>query len=321
MSSYQAGAGDVTGYPEAGHIPVLLDQVLAWLNPQPGQVIVDGTVGAGGHAAAILERSAPDGRLLGLDVDPAALALARLRLAPYGRRVTLVQANYEQLHHVAPAHGFAAVHGILLDLGLSSHQLADPARGFSFQTDGPLDMRFDPQGGRTAGDLVNRASLAELTRIIAVYGEEPQARRVAAAIVAHRPLHTTGELAQVVSQAIGGRRGRRIHPATRTFQALRIAVNDELGCLERGLCAARDLLAPGGRLVVIAFHSLEDRLVKHFFQREARDCLCPAGWPICTCGHQASLVVLTRKPVRPTPAEVEYNPRSRSARLRAARKL
>ncbi len=304
-----------------GHVPVLLDQVLAWLAPQPGDRIVDGTVGAGGHAAAILERSAPDGRLLGLDVDPDALRVAQARLQPYGHRVTLVRASYEQLNEVAPAHGFASADGILLDLGLSSRQLADPARGFSFQTDGPLDMRFDPGTRLTAGDLVNQAAPAELTRIIAEYGEERQARRIATAIVARRPLHTTGELARVVAEAVGGWRGRKIHPATRTFQALRIAVNDELGCLERGLYAARDLLAPGGRLVVIAFHSLEDRLVKQFLQREARDCLCPPGLPICHCGHRASLTVLTRKPIRPAPAEVQRNPRSRSARLRAAQKL
>jgi 16S rRNA (cytosine1402-N4)-methyltransferase len=311
----------MAGDDESGHVPVLLDEVLAYLDPQPGNRIIDGTVGSGGHAEAILDRCAPDGRLLGLDADPAALSVTQERLRPYGSRVALVHANYEQLNKIAPAYGFAPADGILFDLGLSSRQLADPSRGFSFQVDGPLDMRFDSRREQTAADLVNRVSLGELTHIIAEYGEERQARRIAAAIVANRPLYTTGELAQVVTDAVGGRRGRRLHPATRTFQALRIAVNDELGCLERGLNAAIDLLASWGRLVVIAFHSLEDRLVKQTFQRESRDCLCPPSVPICTCGHRARLAVLTRRPVRPAPDEVARNPRSRSARLRAARKL
>lgn len=303
------------------HVPVLLDEVLELLDPQPGDRIIDGTVGAGGHAVAILDRCAPDGRLLGLDADPAALSVTRERLQPYRSRVTLVHANYEQLNEVAPARGFALADGILLDLGLSSWQLTDPTRGFSFQVDGPLDMRFDPRREQTAADLVNHASPAELVRIITEYGEERKARRIVTAIVAHRPLHTTGELARVVVDAVGGRRGRRLHPATRTFQALRIAVNDELGCLERGLEAAIDLLAPSGRLAVIAFHSLEDRIVKQLFRRESRDCICPPHMPICTCGHQARLTLLTPKPLRPTPAEVARNPRSRSARLRAVCKL
>ncbi|MBU1880005.1 MAG: 16S rRNA (cytosine(1402)-N(4))-methyltransferase RsmH, partial [Chloroflexi bacterium] len=270
---------------------------------------------------AILDRCGPDGRLLGLDADPQALQAAGERLRAYGERVTLVHANYGQLGDVAPAQGFAPADGVLLDLGLSSRQLADPARGFSFQGDGPLDMRLDPRQTDTAADLVNHAAPDELQRIIAEYGEERQARRITQAIAASRPLHTTAELVQVIDRATGGRRGQRIHPATRTFQALRIAVNDELGNLERGLNAAIDLLAPGGRLAVIAFHSLEDRLVKHTLQRESRDCICPPRAPVCTCGHQARLALLTRKPIRPTPAEVARNPRSRSARLRAARKL
>jgi len=319
MSDDAASAGP--GAATAAHEPVLLDETLALLDPQPGDRIIDGTVGSGGHAAAILERCAPNGRLLGLDADPAALRVTSERLRPYGDRVTLVHANYEQLNEIAPAQGFAPADGILLDLGLSSRQLADPTRGFSFQVEGPLDMRFDPRRERTAADLVNESSPAELTRIIAGYGEERQARRIAAAIEAHRPLRTTSELAQVVADAVGGRRGRRLHPATRTFQALRIAVNDELGCLGRGLEAAIPLLAPEGRLVVIAFHSLEDRLVKRIFQRESRDCLCLPDAPICTCGHRARLALLTRKPVRPTAAEMARNPRSRSARLRAAGKL
>jgi len=302
----------------AVHVPVLLQRVLAFLKARPGGTYVDGTVGGGGHAEAILARSFPDGRLLGLDRDPAALAVAGRRLAPFGERVTLRHGSFA--HLTALAEGFAPADGVLLDLGLSSLQLADPARGFAFSQEGPLDMRFDPTaGGPTAADLVNGLSVKELTSLLYRYGEERQARRIAEAIVAARPLHTTAELARVV-EGVTGRR-RRIHPATRTFQALRIAVNWELEALEAVLPQALDLLRPGGRLVVIGFHSLEDRIVKRFLRQEARDCICPPESPTCTCEHQARVRILTKRPVRPEPAEVEANPRARSARLRAVEKI
>jgi len=311
--------------PEAGrdadvvHIPVLLQATLTYLRVRPGGTYVDATVGGGGHAEAILSATAPDGRLLGLDLDPEALEVARRRLAPFGERVVLRHGSFALLATLAA--DFAPADGILLDLGLSSLQLADPVRGFSFSQEGPLDMRFDPDaGGPTAADLVNDLSVKELTEILYRYGEERQARRIAEAIVAARPIRSTRHLAEVVAAAVGRGR-RRIHPATRTFQALRIAVNDELGALQVALPQALDLLAPGGRLVVISFHSLEDRIVKRFLRQEARDCICPPESPACTCGHRARLRVLTRKPVRPTPEEVVQNPRSRSARLRAAERI
>ncbi len=309
---------DVTDLP---HVPVLYHEVITWLDPKPGELVIDATVGAGGHAAGLLERIAPGGRLLGLDRDPAALESAAERLARFGRRVTLVHASFEDVDQVAPGVGFGAVSGILLDLGMSSMQLADPERGFAFTLDGPLDMRFDPtSGGPTAADLVNTLPFDELVYLIWRNGQEPQSRRIARAIIEARPITTTRQLADVVATAVGRRRSR-IHPATRTFQALRIAVNDELGALERALPKLLSLLVPGGRIAVISFHSLEDRIVKEFFRRESRDCICPPHQPVCTCGHRATLDVLTRKPIRPSPDEVAVNPRSRSARLRVATRL
>jgi 16S rRNA (cytosine1402-N4)-methyltransferase len=309
-----------------GHVPVLLGEVLNGLQVRPGGRHVDATVGGGGHANQILAASAPDGILLGLDRDPAALEVASDRLARYGDRVELVHASFAHLKEVARVHGFAGeqgsggtgVDGVLFDLGLSSLQLADAERGFSFMADGPLDMRFDTtSGGPTAADLVNQLSAEELADILYRYGEERQSRRIARAVVEARPLRTTGELAQVIEQAVGRRRGR-LHPATLTFQALRIAVNEELTTLEAALPQAVELLAPGGRLAVIAFHSLEDRIVKRFMRRESKDCICPPELPICTCDHRASLNLVTRKPIRPSEEEVAANPRSRSARLRVA---
>jgi len=267
-----------------------------------------------------LAASSPGGRLLGLDRDPAAVEVARARLAPYGERVVFVHSSFTRLAELARACNFAPADGILLDLGFSSLQLADSTRGFAFMADGPLDMRFDPAaGGPTAAALVNDLPSEELATLLRRYGEENKARRIAEAIIAARPLHTTGELSAVIEQAV--RRRGHIHPATRTFQALRIAVNDELGALEETLPQAVEILAPGGRLAVIGFHSLEDRLVKRFMRRESRDCLCPPGLPICICGHRATLRLVTRKPVRPAADEVAANPRSRSARLRVAERL
>jgi 16S rRNA (cytosine1402-N4)-methyltransferase len=305
--------------PNYTHKPVLYQDVLAALRPEPGKRFIDGTIGGGGHAWGILDVSSPDGQLLGMDVDPAALHVAGDRLAAFGLRVTLVQSNFVHLEEIARQSGFYPVHGVLFDIGISSMQLSAAARGFSFQRDGPLDMRMDPRLRKTAADLVNSLPTRELADLLWRYGEERYARRIARAVAAARPLDTTGELAQVVVRALG-RRGR-IHPATRTFQALRIAVNDELGALEAVLPQAMRVLAPGGRLVVIAFHSLEDRLVKSFFRRESRDCICPPKEPICSCGHKASLQIVTRRPVVPTDAEKASNPRSRSARLRVAEKV
>jgi 16S rRNA (cytosine1402-N4)-methyltransferase len=306
--------------PNSGHISVLYQVVLEYLSIKPGGSYLDGTVGAGGHAAAIMEASAPDGRLLAMDRDPAALTFAGERLAPYGERVTLVRASFDQMGELAPRRGFGQVDGILLDLGLSSRQLDDPARGFAFRFDGPLDMRLDPDAELTAATLVNESSLEELADTIRRYGEERENRRIARAIIAARPLSTTGELAGVVSGAVR-RKERGIHPATRTFQALRIAVNKELDALSSALPQAVCLLRPGGRLAVIAFHSLEDRIVKQFFRQEARNCLCSPEQPICTCEHEATLNILTHKPIRPSEDEVGRNPRSRSARLRVAERI
>jgi 16S rRNA (cytosine1402-N4)-methyltransferase len=306
--------------PEAfGHQPVLLREVLAALQPRPGGRYIDGTLGAGGHAEAVLRGSAPDGRLLGFDRDPAALAFAARRLASFGDRFTGVAHSFGNMGIIAPGHGFTEVDGILLDLGLSSRQLDDAKRGFSFLKEGPLDMRFDPRQGETAAALINNLSAEELADIFRRYGEEGQSRRIARIIVAHRPLRTTTELAGLIEREIGRRKPGR-HPATKVFQALRIAVNDELGEIERGLQSAIDLLRPGGRLAVISFHSLEDRLVKQFFRRESRDCICPPEQPICTCGARARLKPVIRKAVKATAEEIAANPRSRSARLRVAAK-
>ncbi len=298
------------------HIPVLFREVLAGLRPQPGGRYIDATLGAGGHAAGILTASAPDGRLLGLDADPEAVEFTGQVLRPFGGRVILRTANFRQIEAIALALGFGQVDGILMDLGLSSRQLSNPERGFSFSQDGPLDMRMDPSQATTAADLVNHLPQADLADLLWRYGEERPSRRIARAIVADRPVTTTKQLADLVERTVSRR--EKIHPATRTFQALRIAVNDELEALSQALVQARNLLRPQGRLAIIAFHSLEDRLVKRFYQQESRDCLCPPEMPVCVCGHRATLRVLTSKPVRPTAGEIAQNPRSRSARLRIA---
>ena len=298
-------------------------EVLAQLDPREGGRYLDGTVGGGGHAAAILEASAPGGRLLGLDRDPAALVIAERELARFGDRAVLVRANFAFLDDVAGAHGVIPVDGVLLDLGLSSIQLADEERGFSFRSRGPLDMRADPDERIRAADIVNSWAEKDLRRVFAEYGEEPEAARVAGAIVRRRvkmPFEVADDLGRFVA-GVKTRRPRGIDPATRVFQALRIAVNDELANLERALTAAIRIVRPGGRIAVISFHSLEDRIVKQFFARESRDCICPPHLPTCVCGHRAGLRVLTRRPLRAASAEVDRNPRARSAALRAAERL
>ncbi len=312
-------AAPLAGHPL--HRPVLYQEIIHAIQPREGGRYLDATVGSGGHAAGLLQASRPDGRVLGLDLDPQAIELARRRLAEFGSRAVLVQNSYLHLDRELAELGWESVAGVVFDLGVSSMQLDQPARGFSFQEDGPLDMRFDPATGQPASDLVNELPAQDLADLLFRFGEERSSRRIARAIVRARPLSSTLELAGVVSAALGGRRGRRTHPATRTFQALRIAVNDELGALEEVLPLAVQALEEGGRLAVIAFHSLEDRLVKRYFQKEARDCHCPPEVPACQCGHRASLKIVTRKPVRPTAGEMEANPRARSAKLRVAVKL
>jgi 16S rRNA (cytosine1402-N4)-methyltransferase len=267
-----------------------------------------------------LEASQPDGLLLGLDVDPYALELAEQRLAEFGQRATLIRASYTDLSAQLENIGWQAVDGILLDLGVSSLQLDTPQRGFSFRTDAPLDMRYDPDNPVRAVDLVNSLPESDIADILYRYGEERKSRQVARAIVAARPVLTTKQLAGVVSSVtMSGRKG--LHPATRTFQAFRIAVNRELDALEKFLPQAVSALAPQARLAVISFHSLEDRIVKHYFRRESTGCLCPPKQPQCTCGHEAQLRLLTKRPTRPGNSETVSNPRSRSARLRVAEKI
>ena len=300
-----------------GHEPVMLEECISALQVQRGGRYIDCTVGGGGHAAAILEESSPGGRLIGIDADPHAIRVARGKLKPYGKDAILVNENFKYLENICTRHGFSPVNGVLFDLGMSSLQLEEAGRGFSFRQDSPLDMRFSDRQDLTAADIVNTYPEVELAQLLHRYGEEQRNRQIARCIVERRPLETTQELARVVEQAVGGTRGR-IHPATKTFQALRIAVNHELENLELALEQAVNLLGNGGRIVVISFHSLEDRLVKGFFRREAQWCICPPGMPACICGHTPRLKVLSKKVFRPSPVEVQTNPRSRSARMRVA---
>jgi 16S rRNA (cytosine1402-N4)-methyltransferase len=302
-------------------VPVLTEEVVHYLAVRPGGRYLDCTTGAGGHATAILDAAQPGGLLLGLDADPQAIEIASESLARFGDSVKLLAGNFRELASICRRHDFVPVHGVLFDLGLSSMQLADESRGFAFQAESPLDMRFGPEQTLTAADIVNEYDETELADVIWRFGEEPASRRIARAIVPARPIANTTELAAIVSRAAGWRPGRRIHPATRTFQALRIAVNDELNALSEALDQALDVLGEGGRLVAISFHSLEDRIVKQVMSRESRDCICPPQTPVCTCGHKARLKLLTKKTVSPGKAEAAANPRSRSARLRAAEKL
>ena len=300
------------------HTPVLVDAVIGYLRgSSPGGRYIDCTIGSGGHSQAILQHSSPGSRLLGIDADPQAIQSAQSILP---QDTVLINANFAQLEIIASIHDFQSVDGILFDLGLSSMQLSERGRGFSFSHDSPLDMRFDPKQDVTAADIVNNYPENELAKLLYHNGEEPASRKIARYIVNHRPIRTTLELANIIAQAIGQRRGR-IHPATRSFQALRIAVNQELDNLSSGLRQSINLLRSGGRLVVISYHSLEDRIVKQFLSLESRGCICPSGMPACVCGHSPTLRLLTKKAIQPSQEEIGQNPRSRSAKLRAAEKI
>lgn len=307
------------------HISVMPAEVLQYLAPRSGGIYVDGTLGGAGHARQILEASCPDGILVGFDRDPAALKIAAERLAEFGGRVRLVNRNFAELASSLAVMGITSIDGLLLDLGVSSHQLDTAERGFSFQQDAPLDMRMDTTAGETAADLVNGLPERELERIIREYGEERWARRIAQFIVTARaaaPIETTLQLVDIIKGAIPKAKWEeRLHPATRTFQALRIAVNEELASLEQGLAAGLQLLKPGGRAVVISFHSLEDRIVKNSFRSLAKGCDCPKDIPYCVCGKLPGVRLLTTRSVQAGEKEMANNPRARSARLRAAEKI
>jgi 16S rRNA (cytosine1402-N4)-methyltransferase len=322
MNGSYTGGGGITGKPgdRFPHQPVLYHEVLDALAPVSGSDYLDGTLGAGGHAEGILQASAPRGRLLGLDLDREALAIAHQRLSTYRARVEIEQSSYLHAPDILQNIGWPHVHGILLDLGISSMQIDRPGRGFSFMEEGPLDMRFDQNAGTTAADLVNSLSEEALAKILRDFGEERFARRIARAIVAARPVHTTQALTALIQEAVP-HYSSPIHPATRTFQALRIATNQELETLATALPELVKCLAPRGRIAVISFHSLEDRIVKSIFRTESRDCICPPEQPVCNCGHTASLRLLTKKPIRPGQQEIQANPRARSARLRVAEKM
>jgi 16S rRNA (cytosine1402-N4)-methyltransferase len=306
------------------HVPVLLREAVDLLAPRPGGVYVDGTLGAGGHAAEILRRSAPDGVVIGLDQDPEAVERCKESLAEFGGRAIIRRANYRDLPTVLAETGYEATDGVLLDLGISWFHVKTPERGFSFMLDGPLDMRMDTDRPKTAADLVNNLSRDELATIIREYGEERRAGAIARAIEkarARRPITGTVQLAEIVSSVFPPYPPRRLHPATLTFQALRIAVNDELGALREGMDRIMPLLKPGGRLAVIAFHSLEDRIVKQAFAAAAKGCVCPPKMPVCACGRTPVLRVLTHRPVTAGADETARNAAARSAKLRAAEKL
>jgi 16S rRNA (cytosine1402-N4)-methyltransferase len=307
------------------HRSVMLHEVIVSLGCRPGGVWVDGTLGGGGHAEAILQNTMPDGLLIGIDADEEALAETQKRLAPFGTRKILVKGNFADMETILAERKIGKVDGILLDLGVSSHQLDTAARGFSFTLNGPLDMRMDRSRGMGADELIRTLPAEELERIIRDYGEERMARRIARAIVGRRslaPIRTTAELAGVVLGAMPrGAERQKIHPATRTFQALRIAVNGELASLRRAVDSGMGRLARGGRLSIISFHSLEDRIVKDAFRTGEKGCLCPPDLPVCACGRKPTLKVLTRKPLTPGEAEIDENPRARSAKLRTAERI
>jgi 16S rRNA (cytosine1402-N4)-methyltransferase len=301
------------------HKPVLLNKTVEALQAQPGKRYVDCTLGVGGHASAILENILPDGKLLGIDADPEAIKMAKNRLTDYIGSTIIINDNFANLETICRENNFLPVHGILFDLGLSSTQL-ESERGFSFQHDSPLDMRFSPTQELTAADIVNDLSEDRLSQIIKNYGEERYSKRIARYITKNRPIGSTLQLASIIEKATGGRHGK-IHPATRTFMAVRIAVNHELENLAAALKQSVNCLDHRGRLVVISYHSLEDRIVKQFMIRESKGCICPPGTPICQCGHKPSLKIVTKKPITPSLTETKLNPRSRSAKLRVAERL
>ena len=301
------------------HVPVMLGEVLDALAVRPGGRYVDCTLGGAGHAEAILEGAQPGGTLLGIDASPQAIEIGRERLARFGDDAQLVRGNFRDVGEICRSMAFFPVNGVLMDLGLSSDQL-EFGEGFSYRRDTPLDMRFGREGV-SAADIVNTYGEKDLADLIYKYGEEPASRAIARRIVESRPLTTSGQLAKAAEQAVGRRAHRKSHPATRTFQALRIAVNRELDALEAALPQAHGLLGFGARLVVLSYHSLEDRIVKEFIRQESRDCVCPPGLPECRCGHKATLRAVTRGALKPSAAEVAANPRARSARLRAAERI
>ena len=309
--------------PSAYHLPVMAEEVIGGLVVEENAVILDGTLGEGGHSDALL-RANPQARLvIGIDLDRRSVAVASQRLMPFGSRFLSICGNYADMVALAVGQGIQQVDGVLLDLGFSSRQVDHPGYGLSFLNDEPLDMRYDAGQSLSASEIVNSYSELELAELFRRYGEEPRSRAIARAIVrerAARPLASTGALASLVERSIGSRGGRRVHPATRVFQALRIAVNGELDNLQAGLEAAVELLRPGGRLAVISYHSLEDRIVKNFLARQSASCVCPPGFPVCVCGHSPTMEIINRRVVRPSAGEVASNPRSRSARLRLARR-
>lgn len=302
------------------HLPVLYNEILNALCPRTTGRYVDATLGAGGHAQGILCACAPDGKLLGFEIDPVAIQFAKDNLAVFNERAHILQASYTNLVEELRKIHWEKVNGIVADFGVSSIQVDNASKGFSFLHDGPLDMRFNPNQKLTAADLINQLSEIDLSHLIKEYGEEPQARRIARAIISSRPLTSTFDLASVIKSALQEKHGR-IHPATRTFQAIRIAVNDELAGIRSFLPQAVQSLKKGGRLAVISFHSLEDRIVKQFFHRESIDCICPPEQVICKCEHRASVKILTRHPIQAAELEITQNPRSRSARLRVIEKM
>ena len=302
------------------HKPVMTAEVLECLMVRPGGAYIDATMGEGGHCAAILEQCQPGGRVLGIDADSSVAPIAARRLSRFGPAFQARAGNYADMKPLAAEVGISEAQGILFDLGFSSRQIDNPDRGFSFQADGPLDMRFDSAQTLTAEEIVNSWPEPDLARTIWEYGEEPRSRRIAAAIVQSRPVNSTAALAAIISKASGGGR-RKIHPATRTFQALRIRVNRELDNIQRGLEGAVKLLAVGGRLVVITYHSLEAALVKSFLRREGGACTCPPEQPECTCGRVRRIRRVTRKAIAPSPDEIHDNPRARSARLRVGERV
>jgi 16S rRNA (cytosine1402-N4)-methyltransferase len=302
------------------HTPALAREIVQALDIRPGKRYVDCTLGGGGHALAILEECQRGCELLGIDSDPEAIRIAQHNLYDYFESTVIINDNFYNLENICTQTNFLPADGILFDLGLSSLQLASANRGFSFQLSGPLDMRFDPTEQLSAADIVNKLPESKLAQLIYIYGEEPFANRIAKNIVSNRPVADTADLAAIVVNSVGGRQSK-IHPATRTFQALRIAVNRELDHLTSALEQSIRCLGPGGRLAVISYHSLEDRIVKNFMMRETKACICPSNIPECRCKHVPQVALISKHPIVPTDAEIERNPRSRSAKLRVAQKL